>query len=1087
MVRATLHTELAPSQRVDVLLSTALLASVAVQYVLSGWTFFTIAIFVVILTGSIALLLAPVYSVNAYRVLRLSRALESPQNASVVLADFHGKRVVRPLEFRKDGETTIPRFEHERRYYEAREDAAAKAVREFDLIRCPAGEPLKVYLQRLTEKDTRNASKLLQFFGVNRFDIPLPDLKRLVIEQAQSPFFLFQVFCVLLWMLDEYWYFAVFTLLMLLMFEYVVAQNRRRNIEVARQMLRPDYFVWVKRAGYWRRIMSSEVVPLDVIAVAKDSQNPFPCDALLVHGSCVVNEAMLTGESTPKMKDSITSDPDIDLSKPLSTTPEDSRFVLLGGTYVLDSRRSATISAEDAQAIDAPESIQAIAVVLRTGYETTQGSLMRVILHAGERVTVDSNREAYAFMGCLVIVATIAAGYVLMVGLKDPNRSHWKLLLHCIMIVTSVVPPELPMELSLAVTTSLSNLIQKHSVYCTEPYRIPLAGMTDVCCFDKTGTLTSDDLNVKQIVDAKGHDASGSREVREILALCQSLVIINGQVQGDTTETAAWRYLGDAFTILKGEDEVGLNKLRGMGSDFAILKRFAFDSTLRRMTVIAAKRSLMRGNRLEATTMNASSTSPDSEMQFVIYSKGAPETLQSLLREVPEGYEQTYRSLAEKGFRVLCLAKKEMPMVQSGLASSIIQLSRSEAESGLEFKGFLALDSPLKADSISVVNELKQSGHRVVIITGDNDATAREVGRRVQVSDGSVITGQQLAELEAQYGSSNKQELIAQVLKGSIFARVSPAQKEKIISLFSDAGLVTMMCGDGTNDAGALKRADVGISVISHPILERIAREEKGASFEQLLDDSSAHIQLGDASIASPFTAKTPHVSAVLDIVRQGRCTLVTTIQMFKILAVNGLIHSITMTVLFLQGVRQGDTQSTIFGLIVAVVFALLSFTQPLQHLTERRPVSRIFSLAVISSILGQSLIHLATLFAVCRLVDPSAQEKIDPDAEFKPNQINTLVYITGFVLQANVFAVNYRGHPFMTPFIENKRFSRMIFLMWVIALVLASGLAPEFVLSMLELVVLPDIHTQLVMFLVADTVATFAWERLLVRGVFGG
>ena len=122
---------------------------------------------------------------------------------------------------------------------------------------------------------------------------------------------------------------------------------------------------------------------------------------------------------------------------------------------------------------------------------------MRMILFSSERVTVE-NPEVYYYLLILLCFALAASYHVMVEGLKDPDRSRYKIMLRCVLIITNVVPPELPMELSLAVNYSILTLIKKQ-IFCTEPFRIPNAGKLSVCCFDKTGTLTQNDLIIRGI------------------------------------------------------------------------------------------------------------------------------------------------------------------------------------------------------------------------------------------------------------------------------------------------------------------------------------------------------------------------------------------------------------------------------------------------------------------------------------------------------------------------------------------------------------------------------------------------------------
>ena len=1033
----------------------------------------------------------------------------------------------------------------------------------------------------------------MQKWGINEFDIPIPPFLDLYMEHLTAPFFVFQMLCLFLWSLDDYWYYSAFTLLMLMFFEGMLCKQRLDGLQMLRNMRRPAMPIQVYRSGGWKLMSSEGLVPGDIVAlttykfeddvqlqqqqgssgendgVRDESKHSddivLPCDALIVRGSCVVNEAMLTGESVPQIKETLRTFEDQERGvvqlggEGNSADAVWKRHLVYGGTALV---QDSTLHSNDERSpckLDPPPAGGCTAVVVRTGFSTTQGGLMRKILFATERVNATSTETVY-FIAVLVVFALIASAVVLHGGLHDESRNKFKLVLHCIMIVTSVVPPELPMELSLAVTNSLAAL-SRHLVFCTEPFRIPFAGKLDILCFDKTGTLTKDRMILRGIVaaydvkiggDGRAHSVvgeevlnneelpqkvrfgvkplpiyKGSTEeavkddavcpniVLAIMATCNSLFVNKGQIQGDPMEVETHALSG--FQVAGGlgtatSTDLGMQTHAARKMTVLRAKMYPFSSALKRMSVIVR----VGGWPLHIV--------PGSTEGMWVLTKGAPEVLADMLvGGGPTFYREAYQYHMARGKRVLALACKKHT------GGEPRDVTRASAESGLTFVGFLVYDCDLKADTKSVIRELRLSNHRVMMITGDSPYTAADISKRISLvkSDGGVLMLRPVDGAKCVWRSTDKGESAGKVegdidfdadsvgslAKGydlcvigpallalgsegrdrastlkklcphvNIFARVSPAQKEEVIAALKDARLTTLMCGDGTNEVGALKCAHVGVSIVNDPDFESSiensvsptqaeagSKKAKGTSAKDRMSRALAELQkqeadptivkLGDASIASPFTARRTSVDSVLTVLRQGRCTLVTTIQVFKILALNCLVSAFMMSALYLRGLKQGDIQMTATGLVTAGLFFFLSQAKPMEAISPARPPPSVFSPSVLVSVLGQFVVHMASLLYTLHICEEYIQPDdltMSTDGKFYPNIINSAMFLLSATMQVNNFVVNYRGHPFTQSITENKYLWRSVQGIYA-ALVIVAGGQLEPINDLLQLSAFPN------------------------------
>ncbi|PPQ67683.1 hypothetical protein CVT26_007410, partial [Gymnopilus dilepis] len=1022
---------------------------------------------------------------RAWITTKKARSLEEADCIRIVPHAHRGQGDIVKLEKKIPTDPTSYTFNYQRDTY----SVASLEPLTFARLSYPSTRkpPISTFLKPkpLTSKEIPDLESL---YGNNEFNIPIPSFSELFGEHATAPFFVFQVFCVALWCMDEYWYYSLFTLFMLIVFECTVVWQRVRTLTEFRTMSVAPYPIQVYRDSKWSKIQSDKLLPGDVVSLVRvNEETTVPADILLVNGTCIVNEAMLSGESTPLLKESIQL---LEPAENLDIDGAHKNAVLFSGTKILQGSKSTEI----VPPIKTPDD-GCLGVVMRTGFGTAQGQLVRTMIFSTERISAN-NLESFLFIGFLLIFAIAASWYVWVKGIERELKKS-KLLLDCILIITSVVPPELPMELSLAVNASLVAL-SKFAIFCTEPFRIPFAGRVDVCCFDKTGTITAENLVLEGVAGVDSHDGrklvnvkDASRETILCLAAAHALVRLDdGTVVGDPMEKTTLEAL--EWNLGKG-DVVTPSQHSAYKVTLTIRRRFQFSSALKRMSTIS---SLPGGGLVAAV-------------------KGAPETIRTMLSVIPKDYDDIYKGYTRQGSRVLALAMKEMEPLNT---EKINKLHRADVESNLHFVGFLVFHCPLKPDAIDSLKMLSDSSHRCIMITGDNPLTAVHVAREVEIVDREVLILDLAEDAKNEKGPyylvwrtvderkiipvnpdqpldttlfdeydvcvagaamkqfENKPSWNDLVQNTWVYARVSPAQKEYILTTLKSLGYVTLMAGDGTNDVGALKQAHIGVALldgtpedlakiaerqklerikkvyesqlsisarfnqppppvppaIAHLVPEAVQAQQRAAQNQATArqrnpmekfdltsitdkladmegDEDVPKIKLGDASCAAPFTSKLSHVSA-------------TTIQMYKILALNCLITAYSLSVQYLDGIKFGDYQVTITGMLMSVCFLCISRAKPVEKLSKERPLGNIFNFYVLLSVLLQFALHIASLVYITNLsyVYEPREGPIDLEAKFEPSLLNTAIYLLGLSQQVSTFTINFQGRPFREGIREN-------------------------------------------------------------------
>ncbi|KAJ1915835.1 hypothetical protein IWQ60_008310, partial [Tieghemiomyces parasiticus] len=433
----------------------------------------------------------------------------------------------------------------------------------------------------LTDATARDRTRL---FGLNSIEVPEKPLGQLLTDEILHPFFVFQIMSIILWLSDTYYYYAVCILVISVVSIYTTYRETRSNERKMCEMSRFECTLSVYRDGCWVALSSHDLVPGDVFEVSDPSLHQVPCDALLLEGDCIVNESMLTGESipvskTPAMPATVR---DLDMAC-LNPDPEVARHTLFCGTKLIRVRAATRgMGGKHWQALDADQPApRATALVIRTGFNTAKGSLVRSILFPRPN-KFRFYRDAFRFVGVMAVIAVV--GFLASVANFVSLGMHAGIIIkRALDLITIVVPPALPATMSIGMTFALGRL-RKSRIFCISPPRINVSGKVDIMCFDKTGTLTEDGLDVLgvQCVDPASHHLAplrtdltefrdhdlgagnhddgqatagraGAADLLHAMATCHSLKVVHGDVIGDPIDIKMFEFT--QWTIEEGGDE----------------------------------------------------------------------------------------------------------------------------------------------------------------------------------------------------------------------------------------------------------------------------------------------------------------------------------------------------------------------------------------------------------------------------------------------------------------------------------------------------------------------------------------------------
>ncbi|WP_283678004.1 calcium-translocating P-type ATPase, PMCA-type [Lentilactobacillus sp. Marseille-Q4993] len=539
----------------------------------------------------------------------------------------------------------------------------------------------------------------------------------------------------------------------------VFQESKAENaIDSLKEMSAP--MATVQRDGESRTVKSEEIVPGDIVML--EAGDVVPADLRLIEANSLkIEEAALTGESVP-------------VDKSVAVIEADD--LPLGDRDNLAFMNSNVTTG------------RAVGVAVHTGMDTEVGKIAHMLNTTEEQSTpLQDNLQSLGKM--LTYLILIIAVITFVVGMLRGSESLLNMLLTAISLAVAAIPEGLPAIVTVTLALGTQQMA-RHNALIRKLPAVETLGSTDIICSDKTGTLTQNKMTVEkvflneQLTDSQDTDLTMDDKIAQVMALSNDTKFQQSELVGDPTETALIQFY--------------LNKKQAVREFIDSHERVGeipFDSD----------RKLM-------STYNKFDNG-----QIVMNVKGAPDQLlmrvtkildNGTVRDITETDFEKIRTvnhdLATQALRVLGFAYKDVDSVPS-------EPTTEADEQDLIFIGLIGMIDPERPEVEQAVAEAKTAGIKSIMITGDHQDTARAISERLGIidpasSDKAVLSGSQLEEL-------SDAEFDNRVKDISVYARVSPEHKVRIVKAWQKQGKVVAMTGDGVNDAPALKTADIGVGM----------------------------------------------------------------------------------------------------------------------------------------------------------------------------------------------------------------------------------------------------------------------------------